>query len=83
MAGFKDLYEETNCIYPMECIQVLLGYMGKMLPQDFKEIMEYCGEQTDYFSRDTASDINAVREAMQESKSGSQNLRSSILKHSR
>ena len=55
MAGFKDLYEETNCIYPMECIQVLLGYKGKMFPQDLDEIMEFCGEQAKHYSEDIAS----------------------------
>lgn len=43
--SFIWLYEETKCIYPIECIEVLLGYAGKVMPQDYREIMQYCGEK--------------------------------------
>lgn len=41
--SFRRLYEETNCITPIECIEVLLGYAGKVTPQNYEEIIQYCG----------------------------------------
>lgn len=81
--SFIWLYEETKCMYPIECIEVLLGYAGKVMPQDYKEIMQYCGEKRGQLNIDTKRETTAVTEAMTENAIGTLNLRSSILKHSK
>lgn len=81
--SFIWLYEETKCIYPIECIEVLLGYAGKVMPQDYREIMQYCGEKRSQLNNDSKRETTAVTEAMKEKAMGTLNLRSSILKHSK
>lgn len=38
----NELFRESNCVTPLECVETLLGYAGVVTGQDYKEIKLYC-----------------------------------------